>query len=110
MKNKKQEKSETAAEDVMSDQEKAIRRFFDWIMAGLRMPDIELAYESRQDVEVPATVVRPEVRDAIDNLMNALIHYRELDRQMIRKQLARREVVNIQDWEMTHVRSLLKRG
>lgn len=82
----------------MGRNEKAIRSFFNWIFVGLRMPDVELAFECSQNTELPASI-KSEVTDAIDDIMKALIHFRRLDQQAIEKQLKRQTVVDLCKWK-----------
>lgn len=82
----------------MGRQEKAIRSFFEWVFVGMRMPDVELAFECFQETELPASV-KSAVTDAINDLMKALIHFRKLDQQAIEKQLKRQTVVDLCKWK-----------
>ena len=97
---KKNEAAGNIANDTasMNKHEKAVRIFMDWMKTGLRLPDVELAFECCQDAEYPAPV-SAKVSNAIENLMEALVHFRSINQLMINEQLKRQKVVNLYTWK-----------
>jgi hypothetical protein len=65
---------------------------------GLRLPEVELAFESFQDAEIPPTV-KSQTTDAIDNLMKALINFRSINEKYIEIELKRRKIVALDEWK-----------
>jgi hypothetical protein len=92
---------ESAAGSGMGKREKAVRVFFDWVNMGLRLPDVELAFESFPDVEIPPTMKfqTTDAIDAIDNLMKALINFRSINKKYIEIELKRRKIVALDKWK-----------
>jgi len=84
----------------MDRSEKAIRLFFDWVILGLQLDDVEYISDCHQEAEIPPSV-KPEVTAAIDDLMKVLIRFRKYNQQAIKKQLKRQNIVDVRDWKKT---------